>query len=582
MGRLLAISAVLVLAVGCPGSLADRPGDEGDSDTGNGREPPGLVEGRWVQRVPDFELVHPTLVFDPVRNATIALSLTLDPTSSTNTFLGTLWALEDDGWRFVSDLPSSVEDAAIAWDDARQVLLVVLRTENPVRLMETWTLSGTTWTRVANQGPEARLGFRLIADPGTSDVILAGGDAFGPATGAWAWDGTRWVPRTEDEPGGEQDLALVADDVGVLAITARGTIHRLSSTSWIDVGTAPVSDFAAAAFDPQLGRVLIFTPTSVVAWDVASGESSPPVDLDVRVLAAGHDPTTRVVRALGLDEDGQWVVDLGATVERWQFGIRALTAMAGTFDENLDAVLLYGGTPDGDGSPDQHVGAVWSWDGERFSPQPVGPPASSSATMAFDRSSRRTLLLTGRGGQRPQTWEFDGASWIERFPAFGPETSGDAAMVWVAAEGRILLVHGAGRDATSWWTGTDWDPGPPLPAGVERPILAEDQSGSILLVGQSGVAFRFSEGAWVDDDTIMPGTPSTGPDSVLLVEVREGTTTSGWTAAGGLVPGVTSPTVVPDRALGVWDAARRRLWLFGGVRYRPAAEPAAEVWEWEP
>jgi hypothetical protein len=59
---------------------------------------------------------------------------------------------------------------------------------------DTWEYDGVTWTRIAVDGPPARVHHAMQYDAGNRRVTLVGGTS--PATGTlgdvWTWDGSRW------------------------------------------------------------------------------------------------------------------------------------------------------------------------------------------------------------------------------------------------------------------------------------------------------------------------------------------------------------------------------------------------------
>jgi hypothetical protein len=137
---------------------------------------------------------------------------------------------------------------------------------------------------------------------------------------------------------------------------------------------------------------------------------------------------------------------------------RQLAAMA--YDTMRGRSVLFGG------SGPEPVGDTWEWDGHRWFPV-VGagfpPPARSGASMAFDAARGVVVMFggVGLGGDvLEDTWEWDGATWVEVTSAISPPPRERAAMAYDPERARIVL-HG-GTDGTiplrdTWiWDGETW------------------------------------------------------------------------------------------------------------------------------
>ncbi len=121
-------------------------------------------------------------------------------------------------------------------------------------------------------------------------------------------------------------------------------------------------------------------------------------------------------------------------------GPTARYAAAMAYDEHRGVVVLYGGNQEG------KRGDMWEWDGQSWVDNQAGSHIRmSDPHMVYD-SARRVLTLTGLG----QTWEFNGAEWLERQDSPGGSY---AAMVYDSARG-VTVMH---RAENTWeWDGQDW------------------------------------------------------------------------------------------------------------------------------
>ena len=65
---------------------------------------------------------------------------------------------------------------------------------------DTWLWDGTSWTKVADDGPSPR-GAAFIATVGDEVVVYGGYDADGKGfTDTWTWDGLTWTERKVQGP----------------------------------------------------------------------------------------------------------------------------------------------------------------------------------------------------------------------------------------------------------------------------------------------------------------------------------------------------------------------------------------------
>jgi hypothetical protein len=124
------------------------------------------------------------------------------------------------------------------------------------------------------------------------------------------------------------------------------------------------------------------------------------------------------------------------------------------------------------------LGDTWAWDGQSWTQlqPPASPPARAHHSMATDPVRGRILLFGGgfvSAGQFTaafnDTWEWDGSTWRQIFPANVPAVRGDASVVWHSGTSALYMWAGW----TGWfvsygnevwrWTGADWIRQPDTP-----------------------------------------------------------------------------------------------------------------------
>src|SRR6202166_642595 len=87
------------------------------------------------------------------------------------------------------------------------------------------------------------------------------------------------------------------------------------------------------------------------------------------------------------------------------------------------------------------------------------PPARQFAAMTFDSTRNRTVLFGGGNSafvNLSDTWEFDGATWVQRTPTTSPPGLIGSAMAFDANRHVAVLFGGgtqSGNSAATW----EWD-----------------------------------------------------------------------------------------------------------------------------
>jgi hypothetical protein len=133
--------------------------------------------------------------------------------------------------------------------------------------------------------------------------------------------------------------------------------------------------------------------------------------------------------------------------------------------------------------------------------------------MAFDRVRERVVVFGGEGatGRLGDTWEWDGAAWMQRTPLHAPERREEGVLVFDEAAGDSVLFAGWGRGHfTDTWRYGSSPPATAVPYGAScqgsaatAPALAAGRP----WLGET-VAFR------------ADGLPSGAPAVVLFGVVR--------------------------------------------------------------
>ncbi len=217
--------------------------------------------------------------------------------------------------------------------------------------------------------------------------------------------------------------------------------------------------------------------------------------------------------------------------------IQAQAWHATAYDAARERVVLFG------------QGETWEWDGASWLQRsPVHAPAETwGAGMAYDESRRRVVLFGGPG----ETWEWDGSDWLQLLPATSPAPRVGHSMVYDAARRRVLLYGGSlagghaywnNLDDTWEWDGVDWQQRSPTRSPAARccGAMAYDASRQMtVLYGGYSIGMRY-------------GFPFPEPQGDSWE--WDGSDWRQTTAAG--LPAF-------DGALAAYDVARRRITLVG-------------------
>ena len=258
-------------------------------------------------------------------------------------------------------------------------------------------------------------------------------------------------------------------------------------------------------------------------------------------------------------------------------------------------------------------GGTWEWDGEIWTQvEDMGPGSRFNPAMVHDSARSVTVLFggysSGGGGTAMgDTWEWDGASWIQVADT-GPAGRSGHAMVFDAARQRTLLFGGfapLGVRDTWEWDGTEWtqqeDSGPAARAGHAMAYdSARDRT--VLFGGEIGISsstsfigsdtWEWNGIAWTQVSDIGPSARSQhrmASDGTAVVLF--GGSSFGRTAPDPLVPDTwewdghvwrQTQDMGPSRRYGhglSYDSARQRMVLFGGTLVIDNKTPVGDTWE---
>jgi hypothetical protein len=254
------------------------------------------------------------------------------------------------------------------------------------------------------------------------------------------------------------------------------------------------------------------------------------------------------------------------------------------FDPRRERIVLFGGL---DGEGFGALGDSWAWDGDNWTPiaSASAPSARQRSAMAYD-PKRDVIVLFGGflGNNTPndETWELGASGWTRRLPATIPPARSAHGVAFDPRAGQIVMHGGSGggqRTDTWLWNGTDWALHPMAGPQLTSPVLMTTVLRDGLVVAfDRGRTHRWDAG-WTLHEDSTPSVPARfGAAGAADVAGRR------FVVHGGTEAATTSSTMVwtgvwqrfanaavgssPGRVAGAamaYDVARREFVHFGGA-----------------
>jgi hypothetical protein len=98
-------------------------------------------------------------------------------------------------------------------------------------LNDTWEYDGSVWTRVADTGPEPRMGCGLVYD-GKTMLLFGGKNDTSFFKNTWEWDGKHWTQRQDIGPAARAFAAFAYDSARQRAVLFGGAAQSLFGDTW--------------------------------------------------------------------------------------------------------------------------------------------------------------------------------------------------------------------------------------------------------------------------------------------------------------------------------------------------------------
>ena len=185
------------------------------------------------------------------------------------------WELEGRQWHRRASAtdagPGQLEHAALGFDERRGRAVVFGGGSRDGRMFDvTWEWDGRAWVRATPRlSPPARVGHSMAWSGADNGVLLYGGfNAAGPFRDLWKWDGSTWTRLDSAGPALTEGPALVPGDDGAMLVgppaDASGTtlgVWAWREARWVrlDSGSGPsVRVGQGVAYDGARKRIVLF------------------------------------------------------------------------------------------------------------------------------------------------------------------------------------------------------------------------------------------------------------------------------------------------------------------------------------
>jgi hypothetical protein len=237
-------------------------------------------------------------------------------------------------WRMVfptAGPPYREGGTALAYDAARQEVLLFGGSIGYTLFADTWGWDGTRWTQYnPAQQPPARNGHAMAYDAARQQVVLYGGSYFSPTFDTWTWDGKNWNLMSPSlTPPPRYGHTMVHDAArrrvlmfgGCYSTNAQGDTWEWDGQTWTELKplvSPPARYRHAMAYDDVRRRVVVFGGWGTngalfdtwewdgVNWTECTPKDSPPYAYG---LTMAYDAARQRIVLLGSKWTGTWEWD---------------------------------------------------------------------------------------------------------------------------------------------------------------------------------------------------------------------------------------------------------------------------------
>ncbi|MFO0667216.1 MAG: kelch repeat-containing protein [Polyangiaceae bacterium] len=392
----------------------------------------------------------------------------------------TTWTWDGTSWTAVNPTtkPMARMEHCMAYDEARKRIVLFGGYGSMAPLDDTWEWQNQTWTRVtsadANPRPSARYAFSMAYDAARERVVLFGGLSTGtPLADTWTFDGTKWKHESPGvSPPGIVDAAVSYDpDAKRVLLVGGSTSTGPNNDLWSWDGTTWRLERLGSQPELRDTQPFLFEDTSrreLLSFTGGADESAFSKD-DFAWANSGRDwtprgflpaPRRRIGSDMIFDQARGNVVLFGGNgtglmQETWIFANEswsrvfppkqpsARTHHALAYHAPSNQVVLFGGV-DESGFPTD----TWLWNGLTWTlaPSPNTPSGRTGHGMGFDPKSGKVLMVGGvasDGQPLDETWSWDTNGWVRLNPGGSPiQTAGGSMLLCNTSDCYLVTLGG--------------------------------------------------------------------------------------------------------------------------------------------
>ena len=392
------------------------------------------------------------------------------------------WDWNGSSWSLLAPAlsPSARSDSTIAYDPTMGGgELVLFGGSNGANLADTWAWNGTTWSQLSPaNAPSAREDSVMAYNAVTNQLLLFGGSNIGAVGDTWAWTGATWPLLPANAPSARSLSGMAYDTSTSQMVLFGGFSAGDLGDTWIMgapsvTGVSPVSaDGRGHLGHPHRRRLRRDSCHRSRHVRLDGGHLQLQlVHLDNRHLpgrGGRHGRCHRDRHCRHQPQDGRRPVHLlqhDLVRGRPDHGAFGAYGSAEAYDPATGQTILFGGY-----SGSAYLGDTWDWNGANWvqlSPA-TSPSSRAFASMAYDPAMNGGELLLFGGastGYYNDTWAWNGSTWSQVGNAGdltctttctnGPSVRSAASMAYDSANGGQLVLFGgtnAGTVLSDTWT----------------------------------------------------------------------------------------------------------------------------------
>lgn len=274
----------------------------------------------------------------------------------------------------------------MAYDPAMHATVIFGGETNPTTLGDTWTwTSRQGWSQLSPAAsPSARMAPIMAYDKAAGNIVLFGGVLSNGVylNDTWIWDGTTWTQQVPPVSPPVRQFGAMTYDAATQTVVLFGGL----TTGFTPIGDTWTWDGLAKTWTQQFPASSPFARRTMMAYDNGNGTV---------VLFGGDNGDNSFYDDTWTWDGTTWTQQFPASAP----SARGMSSMA--YDPDLDAVVLFGGTPG--------AGGTWKWNGANWAElEPARAPAGRwAAGMDYDTAAGSLVLFSGYGTHTlDDTWLF--------------------------------------------------------------------------------------------------------------------------------------------------------------------------------